>query len=191
MAAFLVHWINNPSTTEGVEAKNVSSAAGAGDQGRQQTCWHMLWGSKERRELGDGDRVIRGSKWKQADPEREKRLWDKKKRSRMAGRKGEECVTHRIPSQKDMDRQTVYREEEEREQVKKQRMNKKSQDRNKRGPETNEREKLMHPEPLYKYHLRNRWWKEDGDRMMERGRGGRRGGRQQKNRKILSGNCNL
>lgn len=55
----------------------------------------------------------------------------------MAGRKGEECVTHRIPSQKDMDRQTVYREEEEeREQVKKQRMNKKSQDRNKRGPET-------------------------------------------------------
>lgn len=51
-------------------------------------------------------------------------------------------------------------------------MNKESQDGNKRGPETSGREKPMHPEPLYKYHLRRgvddrKWmeterWKEDG-----------------------------
>lgn len=59
----------------------------------------------------------------------------------------------------------VYREkvvEVEGEQVKKQRMNKASQDGNRRGPETSG-EKLMHPEPLYKYHLRR--GVDDGKRM--------------------------
>ncbi|KAG8015024.1 hypothetical protein GBF38_022263 [Nibea albiflora] len=49
------------------------------------------------------------------------------------------------------------------EQVKKQRMNKESQDGNKRGPETNGGEKPMHPEPIYKYHLRR--GVDDGKRM--------------------------
>lgn len=48
-------------------------------------------------------------------------------------------------------------------QVKKQRMNKESQDGNKRGPETSGGEKPKHPEPLYKYHLRR--GVDDGKRM--------------------------
>lgn len=66
-----------------------------------------------------------------------------------------------------MDRQTaVYGEEDEEvegEQVRKERMYKRSQDGNKRGPETSGGEKPMHPEPLYKYHLRR--GVDDGKRM--------------------------
>lgn len=54
-------------------------------------------------------------------------------------------------------------EEVEGEQVQKERMNKESQDGNKRGPETNGGEKPMHPEPIYKYHLRR--GVDDGKRM--------------------------
>lgn len=91
--------------------------------------------------------------------------------SRKTGRTGEECVytiPEVFPSPKEIDRQTaVYREEEEEveeegEQAKKQRMNKESQDGNKRGPETSGGEKPMHPEPLYKYPLRR---VDDGKRM--------------------------
>lgn len=73
-----------------------------------------------------------------------------------------------LPISKEIDRQTaVYKEEEEEveeegEQAKKQRMNKESQDGNKRGPETSGGEKPMHPEPLYKYPLRR---VDDGKRM--------------------------
>lgn len=44
-----------------------------------------------------------------------------------------------------------------------------SQDGNRRGPEPSGGEKLMHPEPLYKYHLRR--GVDDGDRMSRRNRG--------------------
>lgn len=90
---------------------------------------------------------------------------------RKTGRTGEECVytiPEVFPSPKEIDRQTaVYREEEEEveeegEQAKKQRMNKESQDGNKRGLETSGGEKPMHPEPLYKYPLRR---VDDGKRM--------------------------
>lgn len=75
----------------------------------------------------------------------------------MAGRKGEECVTHRIPSQKDMDRQTVYREEEEEERTSEKAKDEQKEPRQKQAwARDHEGEKLMHPEPLYKYHLRSR-----------------------------------
>lgn len=48
-------------------------------------------------------------------------------------------------------------------------MNKESQDGNMRGPGTSRGEKSMHPEPLYKYHLRR--GVDDGKR---KGRNGRR-----------------
>lgn len=86
-------------------------------------------------------------------------------------RSGLHTIPEFFPSQKEMGRQKavcwVEKEEEEEEmegeQVEKQRMNKESQDGNKRGPETSGGEKLMHPEPLYKYHLRR--GVDDGKRM--------------------------
>lgn len=96
------------------------------------------------------------------------------------GRQEEQVRSVHKQSQKSEMKDFLQGGEGGRKLVKRQRMNKKSQDGNLRGPGTSRGEKTMYPEPLYKYHLKR--GVDDGKR---KGRNNRRRERQRIDRSSL------